>query len=112
MSRGVTSTWEPNYGGQRDFSDAQMSARLEVNEAIKMLGKLGSSVALNVCCYGIPVSSIDHAFGWRAGQSMVILRGTLDDLARHFGILRRDQPRRIVAVIGSFLGVAPAVETT
>ncbi len=112
MSQGVTGSLQPSYGGEKDFTYAQLRARSEVNGAIQRLGRVGSAVALNVCCYGYTVSAVDKGYGWRRGYAMIRLREALDELAYMTGAARREEdlmlkPMRIRAERGLHMGVAP-----
>ena len=105
MSPGVTGSLEPSIGGSRDFTEAQLRARADVNRAMQRLGMKGASIALNVCCYGISLTDVERLLGWRPGYGMIRLREALDDLADMFGHTRPFRPVRILVAIGEHLGV-------
>ena len=68
--------------------DAALDARDRVNDALKAVGPELSGPLVDVCCYLKSVSSVEKARDWPARSGKLILKLSLEALARHYGMLK------------------------
>ncbi|ODS56845.1 MAG: hypothetical protein ABS40_08635 [Agrobacterium sp. SCN 61-19] len=88
----ITASWQPrlsirNKGAPPpaiDFADATLSARARVNRAVEAMGPELSGVALDVCCFGKGLETVEHERQWPARSAKLMLRTALLSLARHY----------------------------
>lgn len=85
----VVSTLERVSGGEKEWNEGQLRAREGFKRAVQAIGKLSSVVAIDVCCMGISVTDVERRMGWRKDSGMQMLCMALDELAEHFGLIRR-----------------------
>lgn len=84
-------------GGARstvgDANDAALDARDRVNEALKAVGPELVGPLLDVCCYLRSLSDVEKSYNWPARSGKLILKLSLQALARHYGLLEEAQGR-------------------
>ncbi|SIQ47343.1 hypothetical protein SAMN05880561_103112 [Rhizobium sp. RU33A] len=88
----ITASWQPRLSTRNtgaplpaaDFADATLSARNRVNRAVQAMGPELSGVALDVCCFGKGLETVEHERQWPARSAKLMLRTALLSLARHY----------------------------
>ena len=88
----VTASWQPRLSTRNkgapppavDLADATLSARNRVNRAVEAMGPELSGVALDVCCFGKGLETVEHERQWPARSAKLMLRTALLSLARHY----------------------------
>ena len=76
-----------NYGTTKnDLTSSQIHARKKLKEAIQTLGRIGSKIALDVCCYENTVKDVSIKISKNEKYVMERLREALDDYAIFMGI--------------------------
>lgn len=70
-----------------DANDASLDARDRVNDALSAVGPELSGPLVDVCCYLTSLSSVEKARNWPARSGKLILKLSLEALARHYGML-------------------------
>ncbi|WP_377275769.1 DUF6456 domain-containing protein [Rhizobium sp. R86522] len=88
----ITASWQPRLATRNkgapppatDFADATLSARTRVNRAVQAMGPELSGVALDVCCFGKGLETVEHERQWPARSAKLMLRTALLSLARHY----------------------------
>lgn len=71
-----------------DANDASLDARDRVNDALSAVGPELSGPLVDVCCYLTTLSNVEKARNWPARSGKLILKLSLEALARHYGMLR------------------------
>ncbi|MFK8034342.1 MAG: DUF6456 domain-containing protein [Hyphomicrobiales bacterium] len=71
-----------------DANDASLDARDRVNNALSAVGPELSGPLVDVCCYLTTLSNVEKARNWPARSGKLILKLSLEALARHYGMLR------------------------
>ena len=97
MQPRVTMSFEPRLatrakgaaGGQADLSDAALGARHRFNRAAEAMGPELSGVAIDVCCFGKGLETVERERQWPVRSAKLMLRAALMALARHY-----DPPRQ------------------
>ncbi|WP_420408872.1 DUF6456 domain-containing protein [Hoeflea sp.] len=97
MMPSIGQSWEPvradrsgrHSPGANELSDAALSARCRVEDAIAALGPDLSGVALDACCFLKGLSLIERERQWPARSAKLMLRTALAALARHYAAPRR-----------------------
>lgn len=88
----IGQSWQPvragrtigDQSGLNDLTDAALSARRRVEDAIAALGPDLSGVALDACCFLKGLSLIERERQWPARSAKLMLRTALAALARHY----------------------------
>lgn len=88
----ITASWQPRLATRNkgaappatDLADATLSARTRVNRAVQAMGPELSGVALDVCCFGKGLETVEHERHWPARSAKLMLRTALLSLARHY----------------------------
>ncbi|MEQ8305782.1 MAG: DUF6456 domain-containing protein [Hoeflea sp.] len=92
LTPSIGQSWEPvragravgDQSGLNDLTDAALSARRRVEDAIAALGPDLSGVALDACCFLKGLSLIERERQWPARSAKLMLRTALAALARHY----------------------------
>lgn len=71
-----------------DANDASLDARDRVNVALSAVGPELAGPLLDVCCNLRSLSDVEKSRGWPARSGKLILKLSLESLARHYGLLR------------------------
>ncbi len=92
MQPRITASWEPRLetGGRRhgagagDISDSAMAARDRFSRAVEAMGPELAGVAMDVCCFGKGLETVERERLWPARSAKLMLRAALLALARHY----------------------------
>jgi hypothetical protein len=88
----ITASWEPRLASRTrgqaattaDLADVAQSARRRLASAITAMGPELSGVALDVCCFGKGLETVERERQWPARSAKLMLRAALLALARHY----------------------------
>lgn len=73
--------------GVGDAHDASLDARDRVNDALSTVGPELAGPLVDVCCYLQSLSVVEKERNWPARSGKLILKLSLEALARHYGLL-------------------------
>ena len=105
LSPRITSNWSgflSGGGGERrgpsghgvDIADHVVAARQRINQAMAAVGPELAGILLDVCCYLRRLETLEKAAGWPQRSGKIVLQIALQRLARHYGLVRDDEPPR------------------
>lgn len=88
----ITASWQPRLSSRvkgaapsgPDLADSRIAARTRVNRAIEAMGPELSGVALDICCFGKGLETVERERQWPARSAKLMLRAALLALARHY----------------------------
>ena len=110
MAPRVTSNWSGflsggGGGGRRgppgqgiDIADHVIAARQRINVAMSAVGPELSGILLDVCCHLHGLENLEKAAGWPQRSGKIVLQIALQRLARHYGLVRDEEPPRAAIV--------------
>lgn len=90
MSRSKFEYQSPSTDTRLTGSEAQSYARERLKQCITAMGRVGSVIALDVCCYEYTVKDCSKQKGFDEKYAMERLREALDDYAVALGLKRPD----------------------
>ena len=102
----VTALWDAallpsgtkRAGGEKEISNAALSARARVHAALVAVGPELSGLLCEVCCLSAGVEQAERRLGLVARSGGALLKVALTRLARHYGLAGSDTPRRRVSL--------------
>ena len=88
----ITASWQPRLSSKAkgaapagpDLADSRIAARTRVNRAIEAMGPELAGVALDICCFGKGLETVERERQWPARSAKLMLRAALLALARHY----------------------------
>lgn len=88
----ITASWQPRLSSRikgappkaADLADDRLAARTRVTRAIEAMGPELSGVALDVCCFGKGLETVERERQWPARSAKLMLRAALLALSRHY----------------------------
>ncbi|MBL8905866.1 MAG: hypothetical protein JNM20_04235 [Rhizobiales bacterium] len=98
----VTALWDAallpsgtkRAGGEKEISDAALSARARLHAALEAVGPELSGLLCEVCCLSAGVEQAERRLGLAARSGGALLKVALTRLARHYGLAGSAAPRR------------------
>ena len=98
----ITASWEPRLSARArgsappsvELADNRLAARTRIARAVEAMGPELSGVALDVCCFGKGLETVERERQWPARSAKLMLRAALLSLARHYApTVARSRPR-------------------
>jgi hypothetical protein len=88
----ITASWEPRLSSRNtgapppavELAENRLAAKNRVNCAVDAMGPELSGVALDVCCFGKGLETVERERQWPARSAKLMLRAALLSLARHY----------------------------
>jgi hypothetical protein len=88
----ITASWEPRLSSRSsgaappsvELADSTLAARRRVTRAVEAMGPELAGVALDVCCFGKGLETVERERQWPARSAKLMLRAALLTLARHY----------------------------
>jgi len=88
----ITASWQPRLSARAkgaappavELADNRIAARTRVNGAVDAMGPELSGVALDICCFGKGLETVERERQWPARSAKLMLRAALLALARHY----------------------------
>jgi hypothetical protein len=88
----ITASWQPRLSSRIkgappaavELADNRLAARNRVTRAIEAMGPELAGVALDVCCFGKGLETVERERQWPARSAKLMLRAALLALARHY----------------------------
>ncbi len=88
----ITARWQPRLSSRikgappktADLADNRLAARNRVTRAIQAMGPELAGVALDVCCFGKGLETVERERQWPARSAKLMLRAALLALSRHY----------------------------
>lgn len=102
----VTALWDQallpsgrkRSGGEKEVSNAALSARARVHAALEAVGPELSGLLCEVCCLSAGVEQAERRLGLAARSGGALLKVALTRLARHYGLDATERSRRRAAL--------------
>ena len=88
----ITASWEPRLSSRNagapppavELADSRLAAKTRIARAVDAMGPELSGVALDVCCFGKGLETVERERQWPARSAKLMLRAALLSLARHY----------------------------
>lgn len=107
MERRVTACWDTAASAGRtggnsaaDFSDAAMTARQNVNDALEQVGPELASILIQVCCLAAGIEQAERILDLPQRSGKAVLGLALTGLARHYGFTKPQKFKRHASGFG------------
>jgi hypothetical protein len=121
MERRITAAWDATASASRsdgngaaDFSDAAMTARQNVNDALEQVGPELASILIQVCCLAAGIEQAERILDLPQRSGKAVLGLALTGLARHYGYTRPQKFSRRASGFGHWAmdDYRPAIPST
>ena len=88
----ITASWQPRLSSRNtgapppavELAENRLAAKNRVSCAVDAMGPELSGVALDVCCFGKGLETVERERQWPARSAKLMLRAALLSLARHY----------------------------
>ncbi len=113
LERRVTASWDMGAkGGSGDFAgitDSAIAARQKFHLALDAVGPELSSILVHVCCLVSGIEQAERLLDMPQRTGRTVLGLALTALARHYGLLKTDNPGKTVTTRWAVPGYRPSV---
>ena len=96
----VTASWSGGGSSRRErrgppgfgteMPDRVIGAKQRFEAALRAVGKDHANLLIDVCCFEKGLTEIEKAAGWPQRSGKLVLQFALRQLARHYGLIPRD----------------------
>ena len=110
MTPRVTAHWSPTSGGAPrrrgvpghgvEFPAATAAAQDRFRAALAAVEPEFADLLINVCCFDARIEDVEKAMNWPQRSAKILLQLALNQLARHYGLMRRGGPTATIRHVG------------
>jgi hypothetical protein len=94
LNRRQTGRGDRRGGGASDITDVAVAARARFERALAALSPEAAGLVVDICCFLIGLEAAESSRRWPKRSAKLVLRISLDQLARHYGLSRAGSGRR------------------
>lgn len=110
MTPRVTADWSPTSGGAPrrrgvpghgvELREATAAAQDRFRAGLAAVEPEFADLLINVCCFDARIEDVEKAMNWPQRSAKILLQLALNQLARHYGLMRRGGPTATIRHAG------------
>ena len=110
MTPRVTADWSPTSGGAPrrrgvpghgvELREATAAAQDRFRAGLAAVEPEFADLLINVCCFDARIEDVEKAMNWPQRSAKILLQLALNQLARHYGLMRRVGPTATIRHAG------------